>query len=86
MSKICIKRNFDGIHDRFLKDPVFRESQLEIDRTEKVCLQVDKDAQKEFTFRMTQEEYSDTERIGGSLSISLEKSDRREIVLTSTMR
>ena len=28
----------------------------------------------------------DTERIGGSLSINLEKSDRWEIVLTSTMR
>ena len=47
--KRCIKRNFEGIHDRFLKDPVFRESQLEIDRTEEVCIQMDKDAQKDFT-------------------------------------
>ena len=39
------------------KDPVFRESQLEIDRTEEVCIQMDKDAQKDFTHRMTQEEY-----------------------------
>ena len=53
----CIKRNFEGIHDRFLKDPVFRESQLEIDRTEEICIQMDKDAQKDFTYRMTQEEY-----------------------------
>ena len=55
--KRCIKRNFEGIHDRFLKDPVFRESQLEIDRTEEVCIQMDKIAQKDFTHRMTQEEY-----------------------------
>ena len=57
LRKRCIKRNFEGIHDRFLKDPVFRESQLEHDRTEEVCIQMDKDAQKDFTYRMTQEEY-----------------------------
>ena len=33
--KICIMRNFVGIHDRFVKDPVFRESQLKIDRTDR---------------------------------------------------
>ena len=44
LRKRCIKRNFEGIHDRFLKDPVFRESQLEHDRTEEVCIQMDKDA------------------------------------------
>ena len=53
----CIKRNFEGIHDRFLKDPEFRESQLEHDRTEGVCIQMDKDAQKDFTYHMTQAEY-----------------------------
>ena len=39
------------------------ESQLEIDRTEAVCIQMDKDAQKDFTH---------TKRIGGSLSIKQE--------------
>ena len=29
LRKRCIKRGFEGIHDRFLKDPEFRESQLE---------------------------------------------------------
>ena len=57
LRKRCIKRNFKGIHVRFLKDPVFRESQLEHDRTEEVCIQMDKDSQKDFTYRMTQEEY-----------------------------
>ena len=55
--KRCIKRGFEGIHDRFQKDSIFRESQLEIDRTEEVCIQMDKDAQKDFTYRMTQDEY-----------------------------
>ena len=57
LRKRCIKRNFEGIRDRFLKDHVFRESQLEHDRIEEVCIQMDKDAQKDFTYRMTQEEY-----------------------------
>ena len=56
LRKRCIKRGFERIHDRFLKDPSFRESQLEIDRTEEVCIQMDKDARKDFTFRMTQGE------------------------------
>ena len=28
LRKRCIKRGFEGIHDRFQKDPTFRESQL----------------------------------------------------------
>ena len=48
--KRCKKRGFEGIHDRFLTDPIFRESQLEIDRTEENCIEMDKDAQKDFTF------------------------------------
>ena len=32
-------------------------TQLEIDRTEEVCIQMDKDAQKDFTYRMTEDEY-----------------------------
>ena len=53
----CIKRNFEGVHDPFLEDPEFRESQLEHDRTEEDCIQMDKDAQKDFTYHMTQAEY-----------------------------
>ena len=55
--KRCKKRGFEGIHDRFQKDSVYRESQISIDRTEEVCIQMDKDAQKDFTYRMTEDEY-----------------------------
>ena len=51
------KRGFEGSHDRFLQDEIFRESQLEIDRTEEVSIQMDKDAQKDFTNRITEDEY-----------------------------
>ena len=57
LKKRCIKKHFKGIHDRFLKDPEFRESQLEHDRTEEVCIQMHKIAQKDFTYHMTQAEY-----------------------------
>ena len=57
LSKRCIKKKFEGIHDRFQKDLTFRDSQLRIDRTEEVCIQMDKDAQKDFTYRMSSDEY-----------------------------
>ena len=57
LSKRCVKRRFQGIHDRFLNDPEFRESQLEHDRTEEICTQMDELAQKDFSYHMTQAEY-----------------------------
>ena len=57
LRKRCIKKGFEGIHDRFQNDSTCRESLLSIDRTEEVCIQMDKDAQKDFTYRMTEYEY-----------------------------
>ena len=55
--KRCIKKHFKGIHDRFLRDPTFRESQLEHYRNEEVCIQMDELAQKDFSYHLTQAEY-----------------------------
>ena len=41
LKKRCTKKHFEGIHDRFLKDPEFRASQLEHDRDEEVCIKMD---------------------------------------------
>ena len=77
LRKRCIKRGFEGIHDRFQKVSTFRESQISIDRTEEVCIQTDKDAQKDFTCRMTEDEYVRYKKNWWiSLSLNLEKSDR----------
>ena len=57
LRKRCIKKGFNGIHDRFQNDSTFRASLLSIDRTEEVCIQMDKDAQKDFTCHMSQDEY-----------------------------
>ena len=59
LRKRCIKKGFEGIHDRFQKDLTFRDSQLRIDRTEEVCIQMDEVAQKDFTYRMSSDEYFD---------------------------
>ena len=50
------KEAFEGIHDRFLKDPEFRESQLEHDRDEEVCIKMDDLADKDFS-HYTESEY-----------------------------
>ena len=57
LRKRCIKRGFGGIHDRFQKDAIFRESQFSTDRTEQVCIHMDEDAQKDVSYRMTEDEY-----------------------------
>ena len=46
-----------GSHDRFLKDPEFRASQLEHDRDEEVCIKMDDLADKDFSHYMTESEY-----------------------------
>ena len=57
LKKRCIKKHFQGIHDRFLNDPEFRASQLEHDRNEEVCFQMYELAQKDFIHHMTRAEY-----------------------------
>ena len=57
LKKRCIKRHFNGIHDRFLKGPEFRASQLEHDRDEEVCIKMDDLADKAFSHYMTESEY-----------------------------
>ena len=57
LRKRCIKRRFQGIHHHFLNDPDFRASQLEHDRNEEVCIQMDELAQKDFSHHMTQAVY-----------------------------
>ena len=57
LRKRCIKRHSEGIHDRFLKDAEFCESQLEHDRNEEVCIHMDELAQKDFSYHVTEAEY-----------------------------
>ena len=40
------KNKFDGLHDRFLRDSTYRDSQLKIGWTEVKCIEMDKLAQE----------------------------------------
>ena len=54
--KRCIRKNFDGIHDRFQRDPVSRDSQLKIGWTEEKCITMDKLAQEDHSYCPSYEE------------------------------
>ena len=45
------------IHDRFLRDQVYRDSQLKISRTELKCIEMDKLAQEDHSHRLSRDEF-----------------------------
>ena len=55
--KSCIKKNYDGIHDRFQRDPAYRDSQLKIGWTEEKCIAMHKLAQEDHSCCPSSEEY-----------------------------
>ena len=61
--KRCCKRvdsqaeHYKGIHDRFLKDQVYRESQLAIGWTEQKCIEMDELAKQNHTYHLSKEEF-----------------------------
>ena len=55
--KRCIEKNYEGIHDRFQRDPVYSDSQLKIGWTEEKCTVMDKLAQEDHCYRLSCEEY-----------------------------
>ena len=66
------KKNVVGIHDRFQRDPVYRDSQLKkIGWTEEKCIEMDKLAQEDHSFCPSSEEY---ERYKKNWCVSLNKS------------
>ena len=60
--KRCCKKvdsqgeHFTGIHDRFLRDPDYRELQLAIGWTEQKCKEIDELAKEDHTYHLTPEE------------------------------
>ena len=47
----------EGIHDRFLRDQVYRESQLKIGWTEQKCIEIDELATQDHSYRLSREEF-----------------------------
>ena len=57
LTKRCIKRDYKGIHDRFLRDHVFRGRMIENSRDEEVCRAWDVLADEDDTYHTSEEEY-----------------------------
>ena len=64
--KRCIKKNFDGIHDRFQRDPENRDSQLKIGWTEEKCIEMEKLAQEDHFYCPSSEEHERYRKTGTS--------------------
>ena len=63
--------HFTGIHDRFLRDQVFRESQLAIGLTEQKCKEMDELAKEDHTYHLTEQR-----RYQGQRYLTLNKSGK----------
>ena len=73
----CLKKNFEGIHDRFLKDSTYRDSQLKIRWTEETCIAMDKLAQENHSYCPLPEEF---ERYRKNWYITLNTSGRNALM------
>ena len=77
--KRCCKRvdsqgeHFKGIHDRFLRDQVYRESQLAIRWNEQKCIEMDELAKQYHTYHLSTEEFK---RDQGQWYLTLNKSGK----------
>ena len=56
LKKRCIKKDYKGIHDRFLRDHIFRGRMIENSRDEEVCGAWDVLADEDHTCHMSEEE------------------------------
>ena len=77
--KRCRKRvesqheHYKGIHDRFLRDQVYRDSQLASGWTEQKCIDMDELAKQDHTYRLSKEEFK---RYQGQWYLALNKSGK----------
>ena len=56
LKKKCKKRDFLGIHDRFIRDEKFRKNMIDMGRSEKICREMDQLANEEHTHHITPDE------------------------------
>ena len=59
LKKKCKKKNFLGIHDRFIRDEKFRKNMIDNGRTEEIFRQMDDLADEDHTLHLTPEEIDD---------------------------
>ena len=59
LKKNCKKKNFLGIHDRFIRDEKFRKNMIDNGRTKEICGQMDDLVDEDHTHHLTPEEIDD---------------------------
>ena len=71
LQKKCKKKNFLGIHDRFIRDEKFRKNMFDVGRSEELCREMDKLANEDHTDHITPEEIRDYRVTGGFVQTKL---------------
>ena len=73
LKKKCKKKDFLGIHDRFIRDEKFRKNMFDVGRSEELCREMDKLVNEDHTHRTTslQKNLVCTAAIGGSVRTQL---------------
>ena len=56
LQKRCRKKQYENIHDRFIRDTLFRKTMIELGRSEEVILEMDRIANEDHTHFATEEE------------------------------
>ena len=56
LQKKCRKKNYDSIHDRFIRDKFFRKTMIELGRSEKIIKEMDQFAGEDHTHIATRAE------------------------------
>ena len=56
LAKKCRKKEYDSIHDRYIRDKAFRKAMIEIGRTEQMIVEMDKLANEDHTYKASREE------------------------------
>ena len=60
----CLKKKFEGIHDRLQQDSTYRDSQLKIGWTEEKCIEMDKLTQENHSYYPSSEEFERYKKTG----------------------
>ena len=56
LAKKCRKKQYDSIHDRYIRDKTFRKSMIEVGRSEQIIKEMDQLASEDHTYKATKEE------------------------------
>ena len=56
LAKKCRKKEYDSIHDRFIRDKTFRKAMIEVGRSEQMIIEMEKLANEDHTYTASREE------------------------------